>query len=191
LVDHSPLLARGFTVDNADDEAALLADLGVPLVLSGHIHQQDAAQRTQGNAILTDAATNSLAVYPNQFGVVTYDPSAATLAYRSQPVDVEGWARATGVQDPELLGYEAWSSQWFGDRIKARVADPAQAAVLAELNRRTFSGTEGLNADGLTKTAAYADLVAGDDFLALYASTLAEDAPPDDNQFVVTYPGRP
>jgi len=189
--DHSPVIARGYTVDNADAERQLFSDLGIRLVLTGHIHIQDAVTRPLAGRPVTDIATNALSVYPHQFGRLTLDGAAGTAAYRSRKVDVEGWARATGKTDPVLRNFDAWASDDFGAqalrlvrRGLADLDDDAQsqaAVVMAELNRRYFAGTEGLNAAGLADSAGYQLLINADGFLAEYAESLLADDGTDDN----------
>ncbi len=110
LVDHSERLRQGYTLDNALAARALLEAYGVPLNLSGHVHIQDIA-REWG---LYDIATSSYAVYTNQYGVIDYLPGES-ISYHTREVDVEGWAARTGSDDPELLGFEQYSYDFFYD----------------------------------------------------------------------------
>ena len=68
LIDHSGLLSSGFTIRNADALRRLYAVSPVLCNLSGHIHLQHMGQTDSG---LWDIATSSLAVSPNQYGVLT------------------------------------------------------------------------------------------------------------------------
>ena len=95
LIDHSGLLSSGFTIRNADALRRLYAVSPVLCNLSGHIHLQHMGQTDSG---LWDIATSSLAVSPNQYGVLTLTEDA--LTYRTAPVRVSDWAAAQGLSDP-------------------------------------------------------------------------------------------
>ena len=95
---------------------------------------------------LWDIATSSLAVSPNQYGVLTISPEGMT--YRTEPVDVSAWARAQGLDDPNLLDFARYADDFFKQisRSKALAAimedeDPeALAGFFAELNAAYFAG---------------------------------------------------
>lgn len=187
LFDHSEVIARGFTIDNAGVVAEIYRQEGLRLVLSGHIHIQDAVSRDG----TTDIASNALSVYPNQYGRLEVDPAAGRVRYRTREVDVEGWARAVGKTDPELRDYEAWSARSFGDTARRLVLrsladlDEVQAAqagaTMAKLNQRYFAGREGLNTDLGNDPGLSILLNADSGFLADYTASILEDDGTDDN----------
>ena len=82
LIDHSDLLSSGFTIRNADALRRLYAVSPVLCNLSGHIHLQNMGQTDSG---LWDIATSSLAVSPNQYGVLTLTADALTYRTRARP----------------------------------------------------------------------------------------------------------
>lgn len=108
LLNHSSLISTGFTIDNAEALLALETEWPVLCHLSGHIHMQHMAKSASG---LCDIATSSLAVSPNQYGVLTLSSDKA--AYRTEPVDVSSWAAAQGLDDPQLLHFSDYASQFF------------------------------------------------------------------------------
>ena len=195
LLDHSPVIAEGYTLDNGGEGASLLAELDVRAVFTGHIHIQDVSSRTFPAGTVFDIATNALSVYPHQYGVVRIPADRGSLDYRTEPIDVEGWARATGLTDPALLDYRRSSEAFFRERAagmarKVFGADstysPAQAAAMAEamgtLNLRYFAGRENMNALDLAKSEGYRLLAASDrGFMARYAASIVEDSDLDDN----------
>lgn len=143
LIDHSGLLSSGFTIRNADALRRLYAVSPVLCNLSGHIHLQHMGQTDSG---LWDIATSSLAVSPNQYGVLTL--TADALTYRTAPVRVSDWAAAQGLSDPNLLDFAAYSADFFracclrqalaaiaGDDAPEQLAD-----FFAEANAAYFSG---------------------------------------------------
>ena len=143
LIDHSGLLSSGFTIRNADALRRLYAVSPVLCNLSGHIHLQHMGQTDSG---LWDIATSSLAVSPNQYGVLTLTEDA--LTYRTAPVRVSDWAAAQGLSDPNLLDFAAYSADFFracclrqalaaiaGDDAPEQLAD-----FFAAANAAYFSG---------------------------------------------------
>lgn len=114
LLDQSPRLSTGYTLDNAGEVLELYGRYGVRVNFSGHVHIQNIRETRLGGKSFYDIATSSYAVYTNQYGVVDYRPGES-LGYHTQEVDMEGWAAATGSQDPQLLGFEDYSYQFFYD----------------------------------------------------------------------------
>ena len=143
LLDHSSLLAAGFTIGNAGALHALYANAPVLCSLSGHIHMQHMCRSDAG---LWDIATSSLAVSPNQYGVLTV--SREGLSYCTEPVDVSAWAASRGLTDPNLLDFAAYSERFFKDTARrqalaAIVEDDAPeelADFFASLNAAYFAG---------------------------------------------------
>lgn len=89
LLDHLPLqrlISHDFIVRFHYTTAALFADWGIKLVLSGHEHCSDATSYTSpaGNVVY-DFATTSLTMYPLQYRVMTL--SDGTIAYEARTVD--------------------------------------------------------------------------------------------------------
>lgn len=103
---HYPRLNEGFTINNHQQLIDLLNEYDVKLALSGHIHVQHIAQDDG----LTDIATGSLAVYQNQFGIIDYIPKDS-FEYRTQVVDVSGYAEKMKFDNLELLNFEKTSLQ--------------------------------------------------------------------------------
>ena len=137
------LLSSVFTIRNADALRRLYAVSPVLCNLSGHIHLQHMGQTDSG---LWDIATSSLAVSPNQYGVLTLTEDA--LTYRTAPVRVSDWAAAQGLSDPNLLDFAAYSADFFracclrqalaaiaGDDAPEQLAD-----FFAAANAAYFSG---------------------------------------------------
>ncbi|MBQ6067647.1 MAG: metallophosphoesterase [Clostridia bacterium] len=89
LLDHLPmqrLLSHDFIVRFHNTTAALLADWGVRLVMTGHEHCSDAAVFTSpaGN-VIHDLATTSLTMYPLQYRVLTLNDDL--IRYEARTVD--------------------------------------------------------------------------------------------------------
>ena len=89
LLDHLPaqrLLSHDFIVRFHYTTAALFADWGVKLVMTGHEHCSDAAVYTapSGN-VIHDLATTSLTMYPLQYRVLTLTDDL--IRYKARTVD--------------------------------------------------------------------------------------------------------
>lgn len=148
LLRHNDLLFHGFTIGNADALLPLYERGGVPVSLSGHIHMQHIAVSDSG---LSDVATSSLAVSPNQYGVLrVYTDS---LAYETEPVDVSAWAAANDLADPDLLDFAAYSARFFrGCGLRQTLAPQEQGSAdareladyLAAVNAAVFAGRSDL-----------------------------------------------
>ena len=148
LLVHYAGFAIGFQIDNADRLAELYARYGVRLHLSGHMHLQHIGE--EGG--VTEIATSSLAVYPHHYGMITVSGDRAD--YAAQPLNVETWARVSGIEDENLLNFDAYSKAFFdgcnsgsqAERINAlNIEDGEKAAMLEysnELNRCIFAGRD-------------------------------------------------
>ena len=138
---HNAMIYRGFVIDNADALLLLLGDSA--LHLSGHIHMQHIARGEYGPA---DIATSSLAVSPNQFGVLSVGRDA--IEYRTQPLDVSAWAAKEDLTDPNLLDFSAYSARFFR-RLALRQSQGSagqdeetrrRAEFMADINAAYFAG---------------------------------------------------
>lgn len=153
LIDHNSMLDEGYTLENAQELAAILQRHRQTYALSGHIHIQSIAKRSTALGDIFDIATGSLAVYPNNYGVLRLDKSSGQLLYETRRLDVAAWARAKGRADPYLRDYAKSSADYFGGFAR-RLADKFGMAdglskaekesfldFMAELNLRFFAGT--------------------------------------------------
>ncbi len=143
LLSHNERYSTGYRINNFDQLCKMYDSASVLCNLSGHIHMQHISQNRMG---LWDIATSSLAVTPNQYGVLQL--SGEELFYHTRSVDVSAWARAQGRQEPELLQFAAYSEDFFktnayrqGLRAASEDEHPQQlAAFFAEINTAYFSG---------------------------------------------------
>ena len=143
LIDHNDLNSAGYHIVNANVLRMLYANAPVLCNLSGHIHMQ---HLNVTNAGVWDIATSSLAVSPNQYGVLAV--SREGLSYCTEPVDVSAWAASRGLTDPNLLDFAAYSERFFKDTARrqalaAIVEDDAPeelADFFASLNAAYFAG---------------------------------------------------
>lgn len=143
LIGHNSLLTDGYVMGGAGGLLALYEDSNVICSLSGHIHMQHIARSEAG---FYDIATSSLAVSPNQIGVLRL--SGYTAEYSAEPLDVSAWARESGSDDPALLDFSAASREFFIESSRrqalAELGDDKDAGELAdffaEVNAAYFAG---------------------------------------------------
>ena len=132
LLDHLPaqrIVSRNFIVRFHCSTAALFAEAGIRLVLSGHEHCSDAAVFTAPNgAKLYDFATTSLTMYPLAYRVFTVTDE--TIAYRAEmlrQIDTEALAAAVSGYTPELLAMidedpNAYAKGFFKAGVRLRLS---------------------------------------------------------------------
>lgn len=167
LLKHIDMFTDGYTIDNSSEAIKAFQDYGLSLVLSGHIHIQDIKSDTSRNTPIYEIVTSALSVYPQQYGVIKYSPSNG-FDYITSKVDVEGWAKETGVTDKNLLNFKEYSKNFFAghaynmsynhlladenftDEQKKQMAD-----TMAIVNLNLFSGRENENIDEIINSPGY------------------------------------
>ena len=177
LIDHSSLISAGFTIGNAGALLARYADAPVLCNLSGHIHMQHMGRSGSG---LWDIATSSLAVSPNQYGVLTL--TEGSLTYRTETVDVSAWAAAQGLDDPNLLDFAAYSAAFFQSTARQQALaavsqddnPEALADYFAALNAAYFAGRMDGFAPGAQLAERWQQQPA---FLARYIESIVQEPP--------------
>lgn len=166
LLDHSELLTKGFTIVQNKEAVSLFAKNDLALNLSGHVHIQDIRSETSHDRTIYDVATSSMAMYPQQYGVVNYAPNKG-LSYKTQRVDVEKYARKINSKDPNLLGFQQYSKAYFGqfsytkalsDLFLTEKYDPddveEMAKTMEQVNFAYFTGDKRF-LNGVEKTPGY------------------------------------
>lgn len=163
LLSHTSMPVSGFKLNNSQESLKTLRNDGLNLVLSGHIHMQDirrdpaAGTGNSSSGILPvyDIATSAMAVNPHQYGAMTFDPESRAVTYKTAVVDVEGWAAANGIKDPNLLDFRAYAEDTFAknsyNKALQRLEDTvytddqkaSMAEVMSKLNVKYFAGTAG------------------------------------------------
>lgn len=154
VLTHHRMFSFGYVINNASRLKELYEKYEVPLNLSGHLHMQHVV-RSGG---LTEIAGSSLAVSPNQYGMLAIRDGKLT-EYRMQPVDVAGWARQAGETNADLLDFAAFSRAFFdrttteplAETIAQTAATPEEqqrmADFAARLNAEYFSGARTITAE--------------------------------------------
>lgn len=195
MLNHSDVVREGFTLNDNEKALDKFHSMGMNLFLSGHIHIQDISSTKKDNDTIYDIVTSSLAVYPQQYGVIKYSKKTG-IDYNTSRVDVEGYAKESGIKDPNLLNFSSYSEKSFGERSYARtysnllMADAytdEQIKLMAEttrlLNLRYFSGTEYLNSKDVVNSEGFKLLISDNSgFSSRYALSIVYDNDTDDNK---------
>ncbi|GGF84901.1 serine/threonine protein phosphatase [Paenibacillus albidus] len=197
LLDHTSMPVSGFKLNNSQEALNTLRKNRLNLVLSGHIHMQDirlepAVPAEDPQAIpVYDIATSALAVNPHQYGSLSFDPLTGVLDYHTAAVDVEGWARASGSTDPNLLNFRAYAAKSFSqasyrkalDSLKDSPFSTAQrhsmSEVMAKLNLHYFAGTAGSSSKDIQLMPGYKLWEStADGFMSAYIQSMAAEKQP-------------
>ncbi|MBC1473897.1 metallophosphoesterase [Listeria grandensis] len=192
LLDHSELLNKGFTIVQNKAAVSLFAKNDIPLNLSGHVHIQDIRSDTRHGKTIYDVATSSMAMYPQQYGVINYAPNQG-LSYKTQRVDVEKYAQKINSKDPNLLDFQQYSKDYFGKfgytkalgelllKGKYDVNDADKMAkTMEQANFAYFTGDKSY-LQGIEKTPGYALWQAADgEFLTKYIDDIVKNKAKND-----------
>jgi 3',5'-cyclic AMP phosphodiesterase CpdA len=195
ILDHSEVIREGFTLDNNEEVLKILKDNNLNLVLSGHIHIQDICSDNIDTASIYDIATNSLAIYPHQYGMVKYSSQDSSIDYSTTRVDVEGFAKDKGIVDEKLNNFKKYSEDYFGkfayDMASKEFSKTSSyseeeiksmSETMRTLNLRYFAGTENLNSTDVVDSDGFKLwLSSQESFLKSYAMSIVSDKNMDDN----------
>jgi 3',5'-cyclic AMP phosphodiesterase CpdA len=199
ILNHSEVIQKGYTLNNNKIAIDIFKESNLNLVLSGHIHIQDISSYKKDEYTLYDIATGSLAVYPHQYGILKYSHLNNTLDYSTSKVDVEGWAKETGVTDKNIKNFMEYSEKFFGKfaydmAYKQLIKDEGysddkiklMAEIMELLNLRYFAGIENLNLKDVTNSEGFklwSD--SSQSFLKSYILSISTDKNTDDNNLKI------
>ncbi|SDL06920.1 3',5'-cyclic AMP phosphodiesterase CpdA [Paenibacillus jilunlii] len=197
LLSHTSMSVAGFKLNNSQETMKTLRRNNLNLVLSGHIHMQDIARDPSsgnegtagsGESPVYDIATSAFAVNPHQYGAMTFDPVTRAITYHSTSVDVEGWSKANGITDPNLLNFTAYAESVFAgqsyNKAMARLKEStfserekqSMAEVMAKLNVNYFAGTASGALDEIRAMPGYKLWMGMDGgFMSGYIQSMAAD----------------
>ena len=166
LISHNELFT-GYTLDNSYDVKTLFHELGLNLVLSGHLHIQDIKKDRFSADPLYDIATESLQMYPFQYGTLRYDPHTG-FDYETKQLDIEDWAYKQGHTDVNLLHFSEYAKTNFyqvsylkaSSRLEkldlyTQTQIDAMASTMALLNLYDFSGRSDEIRDEILSSQGY------------------------------------
>ncbi|WP_238883935.1 metallophosphoesterase [Clostridium sp. YIM B02551] len=167
LMDHSGVVKKDYTLDNSKDAIDEFTKDGINLVLTGHIHIQNINSAQDNNTKIYDIATSSLAVYPQQYGIINYDKEKE-YDYSTKSVDVEAYAKENGLKDKNLINFKSYSEGYFGDKAYDRAYEnlassgqytveeiKAMSNIMRIVNLNYFAGTEYKIGDEIKNTEGF------------------------------------
>lgn len=199
LFNHSSALHYGFTLDNSTEAEAVFKEYGLNLILSGHIHIQDIKARAEGEDTIYDIATGALCVYPVQYGILQYLPDEG-FDYSTSRVDVEGWAKESGVNDSNLLDFAAYSKNLLtedsSEKAYAKLTETglyteeeiqAMVDTMSLLNINYFAGTTAKIKDEVLASPGYKLWRAAEEpeFLRDYVLSMLPNKIADNNKLFI------
>ncbi|MGI6731175.1 MAG: metallophosphoesterase [Anaerovoracaceae bacterium] len=112
LINHSDIINEGYTIANHQEVQEFFFENGIDIAFTGHIHIQDIKSLTKDQKTIYDIATSSLAVYPNQYGIVKYTPGKG-LDYSTKVLEIEEYAHSNLMTDENLLHFQDYSQRIF------------------------------------------------------------------------------
>lgn len=122
LMDHSDTVRKGFTINNSSEVVELFKQLNIDLTLSGHIHLQDIKSNSIAGKTIYDIASSCIGIYPQKYGILKYS-SKNGLDYSTKSVDVEGWSKEIGAKDKNLLNFNEYSRNDYGNRFYGNIVN--------------------------------------------------------------------
>ena len=196
LLDHSDIIWEDYTVDNNTSVLNTFHEIGIQVVLSGHIHIQDFKSHTStetGNTIY-DIATSSLPVFTHQYGQLIYSPSRG-YDYETIKLDVEKYALKNNLEDENLLSFNQYSERFFVDNLCSThknsidlldISDEHKEEVfkiVADMNKKYFSGYRNEALQELIETEGF-EIVEGlgECFIQEYIMGMIKDENADNNK---------
>lgn len=153
LLDHSDIIWEDYTLDNNTSVVNTFHEVGIQVVLSGHIHIQDIKTHTsvKTGTTLYDIATSSLPVFTHQYGQLTYSPSKG-YDYETIKLNVEKYASENNIKDENLLSFDEYAEKFFIDNLCKKhkesielldISDEQKEEVfntVSKMNKKYFSG---------------------------------------------------
>lgn len=188
VLNHNRLFTFSYVINNSTRLQALYEKYRVPVNLCGHLHMQHIAASNG----LVEIAASSLAVSPNQYGVLQVK-GKQLQAYRMQPLDVAAWASRSGQTDPNLLDFTAYASAFFDQTTYAQAASMFTVSTLplaeqeplidfaVQLNAEYFSGKRTLTAEHPMWAMWQEHMPAA--FFTYYMGSILEEPPQDMTQY--------
>ncbi len=185
---HNSRFTFGYTVSNANKVMELYGKYGVELNLAGHLH----IQHINHEDGFTDIAASSLAVSPNQYGIITIRNNRP-VSYETRSVDVSSWAEENGIMLSSLLNFSDYSADFF-DRTTLSKLNKAFSEnnltdeeterlknIAAKINREYFEGKATVTEDD-EDWILWQEKMNGISF-GSYMGTIVSEAPYDMTRF--------
>jgi 3',5'-cyclic AMP phosphodiesterase CpdA len=217
LTEHNAVVSRGFTVEDSQGVAELLASLDIRLILTGHIHVQSITQAVTSAGPVWDIATSAFSVFPHEYGLLEFVPQAdlppgqngeGAWSYRLLPVQVKAWAQTVSDApgfDERLNNFDVYAEEFFklssARMITRRLTDLEEPLTEEEtsqvidlvgtLNARFFAGRSGENSPELLASPGFTILTQRmPGFLDHYVRSISGSAKTQSDREVLVPAGR-
>ena len=120
LLKESTLYPEECTLENNREVIDLLEEYHLPVYISGHLHLQRIKKNVRGPLEEGEYGiyeiVSSLAIPPCQYGIINWT-NDGSFRYHTKEVDISGWAERYQEEDPNLLNFKEYSSQFLVDII--------------------------------------------------------------------------
>ncbi len=201
LLAQSRMYTTQCAMENNGQVIDLLQKYRLPLFFSGHLHVQRIRKHKSEPGVPDEAygiqeiITDALSIPPCQYGLITWEEDGS-ITYATQAVDVPAWARKTGSTDPNLLDFEAWSSEYIQeliiDQIRGIVknlgndVERSMAAVYAGVYIDYYAGRQ-IDAKGVRNSKGYRwwQRNMPDSYLLRELDSMIQDSDRDNNYFLL------
>ncbi len=111
LLDESEVYLEDCTIEHSEQLIDQLESWDVPLFLSGHLHVQHHMRSGEDSGIY-EIVTGSLTTPPCQYGVLDYGDDGS-FRYSTKALDMEEWAKQSGITNKELLKFNEFGKQFL------------------------------------------------------------------------------
>lgn len=201
LLAQSRMYTTQCAMENNGEVIDLLQKYRLPLFFSGHLHVQRIRKHKSEPGVpdgaygIQEIITDALSIPPCQYGLITWEEDGS-ITYATQAVDVSAWAQKTGSADPNLLDFEAWSSEYIQeliiDQIRGIVknlgndVERSMAEVYAGVYIDYYAGRQ-IDAKGVRSSKGYRwwQRNMPDSYLLRELDSMIEDSDRDNNYFLL------
>lgn len=154
FIKHSERLYKGYVIDNSDDVVPLFDQLGLNIVLSGHMHAQSIKMTEQVNNTIYDIVTPSMSIYPMRYGVIDYEKGSG-FSYSLDSLDVQTWAQ-TNSSDENLLNFNEYSREMnfiqnYTRAVNSLIEEEYELDMSLQLSVETIDRLKNANFNGVIR----------------------------------------
>jgi len=200
LLNHSELINDDYTVDNNTRVINVMHKCNIDIVLTGHVHIQDikSHKSSETGKTIYDISTSSLAVYPHQYGKLSYSLSEG-YKYKTIKLNVEEYAIKNNISDKHLISFDRYSENFFMEkcckthrnrilRLKELPDKEIDEIIktVSEMNKMYFAGYRNELLKELTETEGFKILQSLEScFVKEYVMAMLGDEKADNNVLLV------
>lgn len=109
ILVHNEMTSSSFLIENHEEIQRILEKYGVLAHFSGHMHVQNIKREKN----IAEIITSSLAISPNQYGVISIENQK--LSYEVEQVHVSEWAAKNEIKNLDLLNFTDYAKKFFFD----------------------------------------------------------------------------